>query len=513
MANQTELESLQKKLRSAVKNRDVVEQARQSQVSSLVQFVAKLSLTCKGLDLELDNRLAKFRAAINKGVDFEILKPLLDEITLLLAQQELRQSANIRELHQTVNDAGKRLQQSKGVPDALRRSLRNLLTTELDDIKATQDFVPVLSRLVDIYHQVLNNKHGDIQAAPQSLAPELAQELLNLTSQLAFEGNNAQEIDRIKHQIASNNQLSILLDCCISIIRLIVATISQERQSAQTFLLAINETLALLHQSLLDSVNRSRDVGHRMAELNQQIDAKITQLNNETQTTNSVTELKKLVGQKLEALTLDIKLKEELEIQERESISQSLHVMQKRIDILEKETKTYRDRLAEQKFKSLQDSLTKLPNRAAFDERLQFEYQSFKRTKKNLCLVVIDVDHFKSINDNYGHSAGDKTLQVIASALKKTIRTTDFIARFGGEEFTLIMPDSDLNQIIQPLEKIRKSIKSIPFKFKDTSVQITISIGATQFMPTDSPQEVFDRADEALYSAKNSGRDRLVIKK
>ena len=75
------------------------------------------------------------------------------------------------------------------------------------------------------------------------------------------------------------------------------------------------------------------------------------------------------------------------------------------------------------------------------------------------------------------------------------------------------MPDSDLNQIIQPLEKIRKSIKSIPFKFKNTNVQITISIGATQFLPTDSPQEVFDRADEALYSAKNSGRDQLVIKK
>jgi diguanylate cyclase (GGDEF)-like protein len=75
------------------------------------------------------------------------------------------------------------------------------------------------------------------------------------------------------------------------------------------------------------------------------------------------------------------------------------------------------------------------------------------------------------------------------------------------------MPDTDLKQIIQPLEKIRKAIKAIPFKFKDTSVQITISIGATQFMSVDTTQEVFDRADDALYEAKRTGRDRLVIKK
>ncbi|MDP4984765.1 GGDEF domain-containing protein [Pseudoalteromonas tunicata] len=513
MSNNKEIESLEKKLASTIQSRNVIEQARHAQIATLVQFVSKLSLTCKGIDIELDNRLANFRSLISKGIDFERLKPLIDDISILLQQQESRQDANIRELHQTVNDAGKRLQQSKGVPDDLRRSLRNLLTNELNDIKATQDFVPVLSNLVEIYHQVLNNKHGDLSSEPEQLSPDLANELLNLTSELAFEGESAKKIDYIKQRISTNHQLNVLLDSCINIIRLIVATISQERQTAQSFLFAINETLSLLHQTLLDSVNRSKDVGHRMAQLNQKIEDKIYQLNDQSQQANSITELKLIVGKKLEALTLDIKYKEELEIQERECITESLKVMQTRIDSLEKETSIYRERLAEQKFKSLQDSLTKLPNRAAFDERFQLEFNSFKRNNKNLCLVVIDVDHFKRINDSFGHSAGDKTLQVIASALKKTVRNTDFIARFGGEEFIIIMPDTDLKQIIQPLEKIRKAIKAIPFKFKDTSVQITISIGATQFMSVDTTQEVFDRADDALYEAKRTGRDRLVIKK
>nr|WP_239031191.1 GGDEF domain-containing protein [Pseudoalteromonas sp. MMG024] len=186
--------------------------------------------------------------------------------------------------------------------------------------------------------------------------------------------------------------------------------------------------------------------------------------------------------------------------------------MGERVNKLEKETEQYQERLAEQRFKSLQDSLTQLPNRAAFDERFALEYNTFKRDHHDLCIVVADIDHFKAINDNYGHSAGDKTLQVVARALKKAIRVTDFIARFGGEEFVLIMPHSKLEQISVPLEKLRRSVKAIPFKFKQKAVTITISFGATQLKEGDSMQEAFDRADEALYQAKNSGRDRIVLK-
>ncbi|SFC14953.1 GGDEF domain-containing protein [Pseudoalteromonas denitrificans] len=511
MSNQ--LEILQKKLNKAVKNRELIESARQTQLGALTQFASKLSLVCKGQDLELDNKLAKFRSLLSKGVDFEILSPLIEEITNILRAQETKQDENIKKLQQSVNDAGKKLQKTKGIPDELRRSLRNLLTTDLDEIKATSDFIPLLSRLVGIYHQVLNNKHGNLTATPPEIAPELATELLNLTSELAFEGNNAKQLDKIKKQITKNFQLNALLEACINIIRIVVSSISQERDTAQQFLINVNETLTLLHQTLLDSVQRSKEVGHKMANLNEQIEQKISQLAQETQSASTIDALKLIVGQKLEALTLDIKFKEDLELTERESLASTLKEMQTRINSLESESNKYKDRLAEQRFKSLQDSLTKLPNRAAYDERIALEYNTFSRNGHNLCLVIVDVDHFKRINDTFGHSAGDKTLQVLANALKKSIRVTDFIARFGGEEFVIIMPNSDLKQILAPLEKIRRTIKSIPFKFKTTSLRITISIGASQFKSGDSILEVFDRADTALYEAKNSGRDRIIIKK
>ncbi|WP_372811561.1 GGDEF domain-containing protein, partial [Pseudoalteromonas nigrifaciens] len=167
----------------------------------------------------------------------------------------------------------------------------------------------------------------------------------------------------------------------------------------------------------------------------------------------------------------------------------------------------------DQRFQSLLDSLTKLPNRAAFDERYNHEMHLFNVQASDVTLVVIDVDYFKSINDRFGHTAGDITLQVIAKALQKSIEKTDFIARYGGEEFVLLMPGTSLEHAIPQLEKLKKNIKKIPFKFKDKQIEITVSLGATQFKQGDTLLKAFDRADDALYEAKNAGRDRLCIRK
>ncbi|MBE3675372.1 diguanylate cyclase [Pseudoalteromonas paragorgicola KMM 3548] len=137
----------------------------------------------------------------------------------------------------------------------------------------------------------------------------------------------------------------------------------------------------------------------------------------------------------------------------------------------------------------------------------------FNVQPSDVTLAVIDVDHFKSINDRFGHTAGDITLQVISKALQKSVRKSDFIARYGGEEFVLLMPGVSLENATLPLDKVRKVIKNIPFKFREKQIEITISVGATQFKKGDTLLKAFDRADDALYEAKNSGRDRLCTSK
>lgn len=504
---------LRTKLDSAIKGRKQVEKAHKVQIDYLTQFIAKLSLVCKGLDLELDNRLAKYRSTIQKGIDYEQLLPLLDEISLLFKEQAQRAENNFKALHTSVESAGKKLQRRQGLPDDLRRNLRTLLTNDLDNIKATNEFIPVLTRLVEFYNLVLEKKSENTSSDNELHSPELAQELQNLLSELAFEGESGKRIEFIKQKITKEFNLSTLLECCVEIIRIIVETISQERASAQKFLFVINETLSQLQQNLLQSVERSSKINSQMERLNTQIQEKMASISQEVDEASNIEILKLLIAEKMESLTLDFAEKEKLEQKERTQLITTLKSMESRVKKLEIETEQYQERLAEQRFKSLQDSLTQLPNRAAFDERFAVEFNAFKRDQHDVCIVVADIDHFKQINDNYGHSAGDKTLQVVAKALKKAVRVTDFIARFGGEEFVLIMPHSKLDQISVPLDKLRRTIKTIPFKFKQKSVTITISFGATQLKQNDSMQEAFDRADEALYAAKNAGRDRIILKK
>ena len=125
---------------------------------------------------------------------------------------------------------------------------------------------------------------------------------------------------------------------------------------------------------------------------------------------------------------------------------------------------------------------------------------------------MADIDHFKRINDNYGHNAGDITLQVIASAISKSLRDSEFIARYGGEEFVFLIPLATKATLSNILERVRQKVKSIPFKFKKESLSITISLGATKVRLEDRiPGVTFERADQALYTAKNSGRDKVVM--
>lgn len=124
---------------------------------------------------------------------------------------------------------------------------------------------------------------------------------------------------------------------------------------------------------------------------------------------------------------------------------------------------------------------------------------------------MLDLDHFKRINDNYGHLAGDKVLKIIASVLRKRLRGTDFIARFGGEEFVLLVPNTSLAVGAKLAETLRAAIEACPFHFKGERVTITVSMGMTTFKAGEHSDLVLKRADQALYRAKNAGRNRVEL--
>jgi two-component system cell cycle response regulator len=153
------------------------------------------------------------------------------------------------------------------------------------------------------------------------------------------------------------------------------------------------------------------------------------------------------------------------------------------------------------------DELTTLPNRATFEAWLSREVGSARRDQRPLALLLVDVDHFKQVNDQRGHAAGDRVLREVAQRLRAAVRGEDLLARVGGEEFGVLLPGADLAAAAEVGERIRSHVRAAPIVVEEGSVAVTVSTGAVSLDPHDDELSFVSRADLRLYEAKRDGRD------
>ncbi|MBL4899652.1 MAG: diguanylate cyclase [Colwellia sp.] len=166
--------------------------------------------------------------------------------------------------------------------------------------------------------------------------------------------------------------------------------------------------------------------------------------------------------------------------------------------------------------KNTLDELTGLFNRRFYDQKILAEYRRSKRNLTPLSLIIIDIDHFKVVNDSYGHLAGDQCLVWLSKYLKKSLkRSSDMAFRYGGEEFCVILPDTDAKGAMALAEDLRKNIEQQTCAYKDIEISLTISSGIFTYIQQDNvqPEQIFTRADKALYDVKNNGRNQTQIYK
>lgn len=190
------------------------------------------------------------------------------------------------------------------------------------------------------------------------------------------------------------------------------------------------------------------------------------------------------------------------------SASAQMELVVARLRELESETQRLRNDLEQQHTLTLLDPLTGALNRLGYTESIGREYARWRRYGGQLSLAMCDLDLFKRINDEYGHAAGDKVLSSVAGLLRQHIRNCDLLCRLGGEEFAVILPETALEGARIAAEKLRASVAASKFRFKNSPVPVTISIGVAEFHAGDTIEDVFERADRALYMAKHSGRNR-----
>lgn len=185
----------------------------------------------------------------------------------------------------------------------------------------------------------------------------------------------------------------------------------------------------------------------------------------------------------------------------------------KQLETAQSRIEKLHENLAEVREETLMDQLTSIGNRRHFDNSLADAYKKFQSSIEPLCLVMMDIDHFKSFNDNWGHQTGDQVLKLVAMAVKGNVKVIDIPCRYGGEEFGLILPNTTREQGVTVAERIRKTVSKRDVVKRSTGEnlgKITISAGVATLRADDTPEGLIYRADRALYAAKNAGRNRVM---
>lgn len=194
-------------------------------------------------------------------------------------------------------------------------------------------------------------------------------------------------------------------------------------------------------------------------------------------------------------------------------MSKQNQVLSGQLKLSSREMERLRSSLQKARAEALTDGLTGIANRKLFDETLRLRKSEADKEKYDLCLVICDIDHFKSFNDTWGHQTGDQVIRFVAGALSKFALPDHLVARYGGEEFAIIMPRTMLSQAMEVSEQIRKAIEAKKLMRRSTNQPlgaITVSFGVAQYKLGETGQQLIGRADKCLYQSKNDGRNQVT---
>jgi diguanylate cyclase len=193
------------------------------------------------------------------------------------------------------------------------------------------------------------------------------------------------------------------------------------------------------------------------------------------------------------------------------SLNQEVAQLQHTIASLQEEVTEHREKTRRAREMSLRDPLTGCYNRLAYQERASAEEARWRRYQTPLSLLLFDIDRFKTINDTFGHRAGDKVLKTIANLAGSQLREVDFFARYGGEEFVALLPETPLDAARQAAEKVRTAVQEFRFHSHGKRIPLTLSCGVAQLRDAETVEGALERADQALYRAKDTGRNRCEV--
>ena len=512
----------------------------------LRKTISRLTLAADGQDATLDKQLSDLRNAIRDRASSAQLRKAIDAMSTTMVKLE-------RERKQDDADTGNesvllklldQLQLPKGTgrkTKQLRKLLNDSAASESE--QAVSAFVGLFQSAMELsvepdsgettsaergglfqrlfggQEKAADNDAPDNRDSPAPNAVEggnnagVREILIRLLERLSLPDDLMKQVDAIREKIeaaSSNSSWDQVLEQIADLVQAIRTQTQKEKQGIEDFLLQLSERLQEVDRQLADSDTYYDDSFAASGELNSAVKEGMDDIQNSVREATDLDQIKELVQTHIDTVLTHMETHRETEQLRYDAAKAEIATVTAKLNDVESEADALRTRIHEERSQAQTDALTGIPNRLAWEEQLEQEIARWKRFNTPLVLVIWDVDHFKKVNDTFGHKAGDKVLRTIARNLAGSIRETDFIARYGGEEFVHLMTGAELENCVAVADKLRGKIEATGFHFREQAVTITVSCGVTQFRDGDSSESWFERADRALYKAKQAGRNRCV---
>lgn len=368
------------------------------------------------------------------------------------------------------------------------------------------------SKLKDIEPSLGTIERSDFGETDQRLriARRIGELLGHVLEQVSLEAKAHARALHLKQLLEQSYEWNELRDALNEIVDLVIAAVSRGRSEFEDFLKRLDERLAALKANCEAQVEAGADRRSATDALDEALNSQLKDIGSAVSQATSLDQLKASVTRNIQSISDSFRKYRDEERSRETVLEEKLAAMQEKLAGMEAYSEQVQEQLRTERSRALTDVLTQLPNREAWQQRLELEFDRWRRYAHPITLAVLDIDHFKKVNDSFGHKAGDRVIQLVAKALCDRLRSTDFVARYGGEEFVILLPETDADVAYKVIEDLRLHIASLPFHFQNQPVTITISAGVAPFESAENPEALFDVGDKALYRAKNQGRNRVV---
>lgn len=310
----------------------------------------------------------------------------------------------------------------------------------------------------------------------------------------------------------------ILADCLgalekdlLALIRAFMGKMHEERNQITDFISEIGTSLMEIEQHFVHSMTQTEERQTVHSSINTLIESHMDEVKNSAHISSTLAEFKSMVLLRLASIREALEQKRKAEEQREEALNGEMQNLQRSLNWMKKEIDQVQEKRKALEKEILIDQLTGISNRRAAKRRLKDEIHRYQRYRQFFSVLLFDIDHFKSVNDKFGHWAGDKCLKELIKRIKPMLRETDFVARWGGEEFVILFPGTDMESAAGVAERLRKAIENTRFVYNKQEIAVTVSIGVTEVRSDDANLEaIFNRADKAMYEAKKKGRNLVV---